>query len=184
MILTGSEIRRQVEKGRITIDPFDDRQLNPNSYNFRLGDTLKVYTNYVLDPRIPQDTEDIPLRSAGHILASDRIHLGHTAEIMGSEHYVPIIKGRSSSARLGLFVHVTADLIDIGSIGQLTLQLFAVQPVRVYPGMLIGQVTFWVPEGPIDLYEGKYQGSRGPVPSLIHRDFTPLSNGAGDEHVE
>ncbi|MEU4499547.1 dCTP deaminase [Streptomyces sp. NBC_00210] len=182
MILTGAEISRQVDKGRITIDPFDERQLNPNSYNFRLGDVLKVYTNEVLDPRVPQPTRDIRIPPAGIALGPDRIHLGHTMEVLGSEHYVPIVKGRSSSARLGIFVHVTADLIDIGSTGQVTLQLFAVQPVLVYPGMLIGQVTFWVPEGPIRLYEGKYQGSRGPVSSLIHRDFAGLPNGAGGDH--
>jgi len=184
MILTGSEIHRQVEKGRITIDPFDDRQLNPNSYNFRLGHMLKVYVNDVLDPRRPQATRDIPLDDTGHTLEPDRIYLGHTVEVLGSDHYVPIIKGRSSSARLGLFVHVTADLIDIGSHGQSTLQLFAVQRVRVYPGMLIGQVTFWIPEGPINLYNGKYQASRGPVPSLIYRDFMGSSNGAGVDHAE
>lgn len=183
MILTGQEILRQVRLGRIVIDPFDEAQLNPNSYNFRLGPHLKVYRNRVLDPRVPQDTDDIILSEAGFSVCSDRIYLGHTQEVMGSNHYVPIIKGRSSSARLGLFVHVTADLIDIGSINQWTLQLYAIQPLRLYPDMLIGQVTFWVPEGPIVLYDGKYQGSRGPTPSLMYRDFPSPNSRSGGSHV-
>lgn len=97
--------------------------------------------------------------------------MGHTLEVMGSDHYVPIIRARSSVARLGLFVHVTADLIDIGSHNQWTLQLHAVQPVKVFPNMLIGQVTFWEPLGEIELYKGKYQGLMGPQPSQIYHDF-------------
>lgn len=107
----------------------------------------------------------------GIVLQPGRIYLGHTLEVMGSDHYVPIIRGRSSVARLGLFVHVTADLIDIGSHNQWTLQFHAVQPVRIYPGMRIGQVTFWHPDGKIELYRGKYQGSMGPRGSEVHRDF-------------
>jgi dCTP deaminase len=72
---------------------------------------------------------------------------------------------------MGLFVHVTADLIDIGSHNQWTLQLHAVQPLRIFTNMLIGQVTFWAVQGEISLYEGKYQGSMGPRPSEIYRDF-------------
>ncbi|MFG2563062.1 dCTP deaminase [Streptomyces sp. NPDC048496] len=171
MILTGPEIARQHAAGRIRIDPFDERQLNPNSYNFRLGPLLKTYTGDVLDVARPNEVEESVLPEEGLVLEPDRIYLGHTVETMGSEHFVPIIRARSSVARLGLFVHVTADLIDIGSVNQWTLQLHAVQPVRVYPGLLIGQVTFWETSGEIALYEGKYQGSRGPAESQIHRDF-------------
>ena len=91
---------------------------------------------------------------------------------MGSKHFVPIIRGRSSVGRLGIFINITADLIDIGSINQWTLQLHAIAPVRVYPGMLIGQVTFWVPEGPIDLYTGKYGTLPSPVASLSYLEFS------------
>jgi dCTP deaminase len=89
---------------------------------------------------------------------------------MGSTRYVPIIKGRSSIARLGLFITITADLIDIGSINQWTLQLHCVVPVRVYPGMPIGQVTFWKAHGKIELYNGKYLGRPSPVESLSFLD--------------
>ncbi|MEV4383269.1 hypothetical protein [Streptosporangium sp. NPDC049644] len=171
MILTGPEITHQYEAGRIIIEPFCADQVNPNSYNFRLGTALKVYTDEMLDVRRPNPVKELAIPEAGLVLEPDRIYLGSTVEIMGSDHYVPIIRARSGVARLGLFVHVTADLIDIGSINQWTLQLHAVQPVRVYPGLLIGQVTFWVPQGDVTLYAGKYQGTRGPQESQIHRDF-------------
>lgn len=171
MILTGSEITKQVRLGKIQIEPFNVTQINPNSYNFRLGSILKIYENRVLDPKIPQATIDIIIPESGFVLQPHIIYLGHTLEIMGSDYYVPIIRARSSTARLGLFVHVTADLIDIGSHNQWTLQLHAVQPVTVYTDMLIGQVTFWKVQGDIDLYHGKYQGALGPRRSEIYRDF-------------
>jgi dCTP deaminase len=71
---------------------------------------------------------------------------------------------------MGLFVHCTADLIDIGSFGNVTFQLYSTLPIKVYPGMLIGQVTFWVPSGDINLYSGKYQGSEGPQASKSYID--------------
>jgi dCTP deaminase len=171
LILTGKMIASEHAAGRITIDPYYPKRISPNSYDFSLGAKLKRYSSYVLDCRIPNETVESEISQEGTVLQPGRIYLGHTAETMGSDHYVPIIRGRSSIARLGLFIHVTADIIDIGSHNQWTLQLHAVQPVRVYPGMIIGQVTFWVPKGEIDLYHGKYQGSMGPWGSKVHLDF-------------
>ncbi|WNE95500.1 dCTP deaminase [Streptomyces luomodiensis] len=170
MILTGNEIQRQISDGNITISPFSPGNINPNSYNFTLGDTLIWYPEEILHVTRPNRVVEEKIDESGFVLEPDRIYLGHTVEVMGSDRYVPIIRARSSIARLGLFIHVTADLIDIGSINQWTLQLHAVQPIRVYPGMLIGQVTFWCVEGDIELYRGKYQGSKGPYPSMIHLD--------------
>jgi len=171
MILTGPEIEREWKAGRIDIRPFCPSQVSPNSYDFRLGQELKVYRNYILDAKVPNETESIRMDDSGYTLLPGRIYLGHTEEMMGSDHYVPIIRGRSSTARLGLFIHVTADLIDVGSHNQWTLQMHAVQPVTVYPGMRIGQVTFWTIQGDIVLYNGKYQGSLGACESLVHLDF-------------
>lgn len=171
MILTGPEILRQHALGRIQIDPFDPDQINPNSYNFRLGPTIKWYRNHTLDVKVKQEVEIATIPDDGFVLLPEKIYLGHTAEVMGSDFYVPIVRGRSSTARIGLFVHVTADLIDIGSHNQWTLQLHSVQPLRVFPGMVIGQVTFWCPQGEVTLYQGKYQGSMGPKESEIYRDF-------------
>jgi dCTP deaminase len=177
MILTGPEIVHQRELGRIRIDPFSPDQVNPNSYNFKLGRVVKWYKNRFLDPKVKQETIAIDIPEDGIILDPNKIYLGHTDEVMGSDHFVPIIRGRSSMARIGLFVHITADLIDIGSHNQWTLQLHAVQPVRIYSGMLIGQVTFWCVKGEIVLYSGKYQGSMGPRESEIYREFeAPLDD--------
>lgn len=170
MILTGPEIAREVAAGRIHITPFRSPQVNPNSYDFRLSDMLIGYRDSELDSARENPVERIDFPATGTVLRSDRVYLGATEEVMGSEHYVPIIRGKSSLARLGLFINMTADLIDIGSINRWTLQFHAVQPVRIYPGMLIGQVTFWVPRGETVLYRGKYQGSMEPRPSESFRD--------------
>lgn len=175
MILTGSKIQEKVYAKEIIIDPFTPDQINPNSYDFRLGSTLLVYKEDLLDPKKENETETIHIPEEGYELLPHRLYLGHTKEVMGSNFYVPIIRGRSSIGRLGLFIHITADLIDIGSINQWTLQMHCVQPVIIYPGMLIGQVTFWRVEGAIIPYNGKYQGSRGPMASQIHLDMQELT---------
>src|SRR5690242_20051493 len=105
MILTGPEITREVSRGTITISPFDEKQINPNSYNFRLADTLVVYEEEILDPSVNNRHKIFSIPSRGIILKPDRIYLGATLEVIGSDTYVPIIRARSSVARLGLFVH-------------------------------------------------------------------------------
>lgn len=171
MILTGPEIAREHELGRIKITPFRSDQINPNSYDFRLGRTMKTYVSNILDARVYNPVDEWLIPDSGLVLQPGKIYLGHTCETMGSDHYVPIIRGKSSTARLGLFVHITADMIDIGSYNQWTLQLNAVQPLRIYPNMRIGQVTFWRVHGEVVLYAGKYQGSVGPAESQVHLDF-------------
>ncbi|MEV8479376.1 dCTP deaminase [Streptomyces sp. NPDC051173] len=175
MILTGPEIAREHGRKRLVLEPFDAAKVQPNSYNLTLGPTLVRYTSEVLDARRPNPFEEVPIPDDGFVLEPDRIYLGSSVEVLGSKHFVPIIRARSGAARLGLFVHVTADLIDIGSVGQSTFQLHAVERVRVYAGDQLAQVTFWRPQGEITLYDGKYQGSRGPRPSQIHLD--PVSAG-------
>jgi dCTP deaminase len=171
MILTGPKIKEENEKGTLTITPFSDKYINPNSYDFRLGNTLVVYKNKVLDSKAPNEFETIIIPEEGLVLSPDRLYLGHTIETVGSDHYVPILRGKSSTGRMGLFIHITADLIDIGFKGQFTLMMHAVQPLRIYPGMRIGQITFWQTAGNIQLYDGKYQGSSLPMASQVYRDF-------------
>src|SRR5260221_2524124 len=132
MIITGLKIYEKVLENRIIIDPFFSSQLNPNSYNFRLGNSLTIYEEEVIDPKKENATCVIEIPPEGYILEPTKLYLGHTEEVMGSNFYVPIIRGRSSIGRIGLFVHITADLIDIGSINQWTLQMHCVQPVRSY----------------------------------------------------
>jgi dCTP deaminase len=171
MILTGPEIAKEVARGAITIAPFNASQISPNSYNIRLSKTIATYEDHVLDAARENKTRTVSIPDDGIILQSNLIYLGASIEIIGSAEYVPILRARSSIARLGLFVHVTADLIDLGYVGQLTLQLHAVQRTRIYTGMEIGQVTFWRTQGEKVQYCGKYQGSIGPVPSKSFLDW-------------
>ncbi|MBQ7885219.1 MAG: dCTP deaminase [Clostridia bacterium] len=171
MILTGNQIAKQVKNGKITISPFENSQVNPNSYNVELGDYLKVYCDDVLDSKKPLKTKIIQIPDDGIVLQPNKIYLGFTKEVVGSNYFVPTLTGRSSSGRLGLFVQITADLVDIGFKGNLTFQLHAVQPLKIYKGMKIGQVMFWKPMGKIKLYDGKYQNSKGPQESKVWQDF-------------
>lgn len=147
MILTGSAIGDEVANGRITIRPFRNDQLNPNSYNYRLGPELYEVTSPVIDPLIKPALRKLALGSAGVLLQPNRLYLGHTMEVIGSTKYVTSLIGRSSIGRLGLFLQITADLGQLGQPHQWTLELKVVQPLRIYPGMKIGQVSFWVPDG-------------------------------------
>ncbi|MFZ5391344.1 MAG: dCTP deaminase [Patescibacteria group bacterium] len=171
MILTGSKIKEEVKKRRIEISPFDKKRITTNSYDLALGDTVLRYKAGVIDPKKKIDYEEIKIPRSGLSLNSGSFVLGHSQERLGSDFYVPLIHGKSGTARMGLFVHVTADLIDIGSHGVTTFQLYATLPIRLYPGMLIAQVSFWVPFGDIILYKGKYQNSNGPRPSMTYKDF-------------
>src|SRR6266542_3629069 len=171
MILTGHEIERERTNGRITIDPFIPEQVNPNSYNFRLGKTLRVYRPGVLDVRQANGYDEIEIPDDGYVLEPGRLYLAHTIEVLGSDYYAPTFAARSSVARLGVFINLSASLGDIGYKGQWTLQLYTMNRVKVYPGINIGQMMWWRPKGQIVLYSGKYQGAEGPRSSDIHVDF-------------
>lgn len=170
MILTGPQIQESVANGDIVIRPFRRRQITTNAYDFRLGNRCCIYTAGILDTAAENKTRTFTIPPEGLILQPTRIYLVNTEEKMGSNRFVPIIRGRSSVGRLGIFIDITADLIDLGSINQWTLQLHAVHRVRIYPGMLIGQVTFWRTYGRRVLYKGKYLEHQSPVASLSHLD--------------
>ena len=150
MILTGSEIRKQHTRGKIIIEPFDPTGLNPNSYDFHLAPTLHTYTHFPLDPHQENPTTALTIPPAGLVLEPQRLYLGHTSEVLGSAFYVPSYAARSSIARLGLFINLSATLGDLGFIGQWPLHLLAVQPLRIYPEMRIGQMLWWKPIGTND----------------------------------
>lgn len=172
MILTGSKILKEVKRNKIKISPFNPLRITTNSYDLRLGEKLIKYTSKIFDPKKKPDYENIKIPKKGILMKAGDFLLGETEEKIGSDYYVPIIHAKSGTARMGVFVHITANLIDIGSFGKSTLQLFAVLPVKLYSGMLIAQVSFWVPKGKIILYKGKYQGSNGPNPYLGYKDFS------------
>lgn len=171
MILTGTEIKKQVELRRIHISPFIEENLNPNSYNFRLGTKLKVYKNKILDPLKENDFKEIEIPEEGYVLQPNQLYLGHTIEEMGSDFFVPIMQARSSVGRLGLYIYLNSGLGDLGFKKQWTLELHVIHPLKVYPGMKVGQMLFWKPIGKIILYNGKYKNSVGPEASQIWKDF-------------
>lgn len=171
MILSGGAIKAATARGDIVIDPFNEAQLGPNSYDFRLGDRCKIYTEDVLDAAKKNAVTEFSIPPDGLLLRPGRIYLVNTFETMGSTTYVPIIRGRSSTGRLGLFIDITADLIDLGSVNQWTLQLTPVLPIQVFPRMLVGQVTFWSVQGEHTLYTGKYSKQTSPAESLSYIDF-------------
>jgi dCTP deaminase len=156
MILTGSEIVAQIATGSIEIDPFDATAVNPNSYNYRLGNQIKeINAETPIDTRRPfeVDARDIP--GDGIILKPNRHYLSHTLERIGSNKFVPFLIGRSSMGRLGLFLQISADLGNLGVCHRWTLELMCVNPIRIYPGMRIGQVSFWRSAGDAEPYRGR-----------------------------
>ena len=128
MILSGKEIMQKIGN-EIEISPFNPKQVNPNSYNLRLHNELLVYTAEELDMKIPNTTEKIIIPESGLVLEPNRLYLGRTVEYTKTDKYVPMLEGRSSIGRLGLFVHVTAGFCDIGFAGYWTLEMFCIQPI-------------------------------------------------------
>lgn len=156
----------------IQIEPFDPRLINPNSYNLRLHNELLVYENPVLDMKTPNPVRSITIPEDGLLLETNRLYLGRTVEFTRTEGLVPMLEGRSSIGRLGLFIHVTAGFGDVGFAGYWTLEIFCVQPIRIYAGVEICQIYYHAIEGEYSSYEsGKYQNNTGIQPSLLYRDF-------------
>lgn len=171
MILSGKEIKRQLGTG-INIEPFNEDQLNPNSYNLSLFNELLTYDNDVLDMKSPNPTSRIEIPEEGLLLEPNKLYLGRTNERTSTDKFVPMLEGRSSIGRLGLFIHVTAGFGDVGFNGFWTLEIFCVQPIRIYPNVEICQIFYHSIEGDYDLYKsGKYQNNQGIQPSLLYKDF-------------
>jgi dCTP deaminase len=170
MILTGSEIQSRLGQD-IVIDPFDESLLNPNSYNLRLHDELLVYEEAVLDMRRANRYRRQTIPSDGLVLQPNQLYLGRTVEMTETHNLVPMLEGRSSVGRLGLFVHVTAGFGDVGFRGYWTLEMFAVQPVRIYAGLAICQIFYHTTVGDITEYRSdKYQNNTDIQPSLLFRE--------------
>ena len=171
MILSGNEIKQQLGRN-ILIEPFDDARLNPNSYNLSLHDELLVYEEVVLDMRKSNRVARIRIPEDGLVLTPNQLYLGRTVERTETHNLVPMIEGRSSIGRLGLFVHVTAGFGDVGFCGYWTLEMFAVQPVKIYPGVPICQIFFHQIAGAITEYSSdKYQHNRDIQPSFLFREL-------------
>jgi len=171
MILSGKEILKHIGK-EIIIEPFDEKRINPNSYNLTLANELLVYDNYVLDMKHPNPTSKIIIPEDGLILEPHKLYLGRTNEYTRTDKFVPMLEGRSSIGRLGLFIHITAGFGDVGFSGYWTLEIFCVQPIKIYPNVEICQIYYHDIDGEYDLYKsGKYQNNTGIQPSLLYKDF-------------
>ena len=171
MVLSGQEIKRLLGK-QIVIDPFDESRLNPNSYNLTLHDEVMVYEELILDMRKANRVRRLSIPPEGIVLTPGQLFLGRTVERTETHGLVPMIEGRSSVGRLGLFVHITAGFGDVGFRGFWTLEMFAVQPVRVYPGVPIAQIFYHAVQGEVsDYHSDKYQNNHDIQPSLMFKDF-------------
>lgn len=153
MILTGSKIKQEVLNENISIEPFTVSQLNPNSYNYKLGSVLKIFRDF--DGNKPS-FEEVKIPEDGYVLTPGVMYLATTSETIGSTKYAMSLIGRSSLGRYGLFLQVSANLGHTTSNHKWTLELVAAIPIKLYPGMIIGQVSFWENYGIIDQYKGKY----------------------------
>ena len=166
MILTGNEIAKQHNLGKIIIDPFNIKNVNPNSYNYHLDDKYIIADkNQSIIHSIPYfEYKIIPID--GLLLIPGNLYLCNTYEIIGSEYFVTSLIGRSSLGRLGVFLELSADLGNLGPAHKWTLEITCIQPIVIYPYMPVGQISFWVPTGEVELYCGKYTNFNIAHPSL------------------
>ncbi len=170
MFLSRSEILKEREAGNILIDPFDPAQLNPNSYDVRLGPILKLLTGLadMKQPHEPHSIQRIEMPEYGYLLTPGSFYLGCTFERAGSNIYVPMLDGKSGVARTGLEVHVSAGFGDTGFTGRWTLEISVKIPTRVYPFQRIGQVSFHAVKGDVELYKGSYDQTQNLEPHESH----------------
>jgi dCTP deaminase len=186
VIYSDRTIKEAVAAGRILIDPYDEAMVQPSSVDLRCAPLFRVFENHryaLIDPKAPQGdltsaveaTEDHPF-----ILHPGEFVLGSTREVIGlADDVVARLEGKSSLGRIGLLIHSTAGFIDPGFKGQVTLELSNVAnlPIAIYPGMKIGQISFYELTTSAENPYGspgagsKYQGQSGPTPSRVHQDF-------------
>lgn len=173
MILTGEEIRKRIKSGDIVIDPYDDKKINPNSYNLSLHKELGVYTepNY-LDMKKHNHITNITIPDSGLVLEPGKLYLGRTNEYTKTYGLVPMLEGRSSVGRLGICIHVSAGFGDLNFEGNWTLEISCIIPVKIYPNVDICQIYYCTVCGDTTIqYNGKYQKNNGIQESLMYKDF-------------
>ena len=187
MILSDHSLREELAAGRIVVEPFDERCVQPSSIDVKLSNLFRVFRNHtagVIDVKSAVDlTEPVEIADDGvFMLHPGEFVLGSTLERIGvADDMVARIDGKSSLGRLGLVVHQTAGVIDAGFDGHITLELANVAnlPITVYPGMRIAQLSFLTLTTPAEHPYGsgrlgsKYQGQAEPTPSRYHLNFTP-----------
>ncbi|WP_394614904.1 dCTP deaminase [Lentzea sp. JNUCC 0626] len=186
MLLSDQDLRKEVESGRLLLDPFDLEMLQPSSIDVRLDRFFRVFNNtkYThIDPAQQQDElTSLVETPAGEqfVLHPGEFVLGSTYEMVTlPDDLAGRLEGKSSLGRLGLLTHSTAGFIDPGFSGHITLELSNVAnlPITLHPGMKIGQLCLFKLSSPAEHPYGskqagsRYQGQRGPTPSRAYLNF-------------
>jgi dCTP deaminase len=187
MVLSDRSIRDALAAGRIVIDPLNESDIQPSSVDLRIDNAFRVFRNHtrgIID--VKEDQTDLTeLVEVGpdepFILHPGEFALGATLErVTIPNDLVARLEGKSSLGRLGLLIHSTAGFVDAGWDGYLTLELsnIANLPITLYPGMKIGQISFFEMTTPAEnpygsgILGSKYRGQRGPTPSRYFENFT------------
>jgi len=147
MILSDSEILKNIESGDIVIEPFNKETLGSNSYDVHLSEHLATYEDAELDAKKHNKIKHFEIGNEGFVLKPGELYLGSTLEHTETHKHVPFLEGKSSTGRLGIDIHATAGKGDVGFCGHWTLEISVSKPVRVYAGMPIGQLIYYVVEG-------------------------------------
>jgi dCTP deaminase len=186
MVLSDRSINEALASGRIIIDPLGPECVQPSSVDLHIDQYFRVFRNHshaLIDVKLPQEdlTEEIDVGpDTPMILHPGEFMLGSTLERVAiPDDLVARLEGKSSLGRLGLVIHSTAGFIDAGWDGHITLELanIANLPITLYPGMKIGQISFFEMTTPADRPYGaaglgsKYRGQRGPTPSRYFENF-------------
>lgn len=160
MILSDIRILEEIEKGTILIEPFDRKYLGTNSYDVHLGKYLATYKDKVLDARKHNEIIHFEIPEEGFVLEPNMLYLGVTMEYTETHAHVPFLEGKSSTGRLGIDIHATAGKGDVGFCNTWTLEISCTQPVRIYAGMPIGQLIYFVVEGEIETFYNKKNNAK------------------------
>ena len=177
MILTDKKILEAIGRGEIVIEPFRRDCLGTNSYDVHLGKYLAVYRERVLDAKKHNQVDMLEIPEEGFVLQPGTLYLGVTEEYTETHNSVPFLEGKSSIGRLGIDIHATAGKGDVGFSNTWTLEISCVQPVRVYAGMPIGQLIYFLVDGDIENYYNKKQNAKynqrtdKPVESMMWKNF-------------
>lgn len=156
MILSDKKILDEIKKKTIVIEPFDAKNMGGNSYDVHLSENFATYTSKNLDAKKHNKIKHFKIPKTGYVLKPGKLYLGATLEYTETHKHVPFLEGKSSTGRLGIDIHATAGKGDVGFCGYWTLEISTSIPVRVYPGMPIGQLIYYKVDGKVDrLYHKK-----------------------------
>jgi dCTP deaminase len=151
MILSDTSILTAIKEGDIVIEPYQRDCLGTNSYDVHLSPFLACYIDEVIDAKKHNAVDRFEISKEGIVLRPGRTYLGSTAEYTETRRFVPFLEGKSSVGRLGIDIHATAGKGDVGFCNHWTLEISVSQPVRVYAGMPIGQLIYFMVDGEVEV---------------------------------